>query len=188
MALGTGWWLLLGREGDASPLAGVLGVADATLHVDAGWLLVALSLAGALAGRRATRTFVVESLRRDPGDARWLATWPRAALTGRFEPHRGHFDPGQRIANVVMAVLIAVVVASGAGLAAVHGGPAFVWLGRVHRWSTYLLTPVLAGHVVVASGALPGYRGVWRAMHLGGRVEPRVARRLWPEWAARRDV
>lgn len=87
-----------------------------------------------------------------------------------------------------MAGLLAALAASGAGLAVVHGGPAFVWLLRVHRWSTYALTPVLAGHVVIACGALPGYRGVWRAMHLGGRVDGRVARRLWPEWGERRDA
>jgi hypothetical protein len=39
--------------------------------------------------------------------------------------------------------------------------------------------------VLVAIGVLPGYRGVWRAMHLGGRVSVETARRLWPAWAER---
>jgi formate dehydrogenase subunit gamma len=32
---------------------------------------------------------------------------------------------------------------------------------------------------------LPGYRGVWRAMHLGGHLAEPVARRLWPGWVER---
>jgi len=32
---------------------------------------------------------------------------------------------------------------------------------------------------------LPGYRGVWRSMHLGGRLHADVARRLWPAWLER---
>ncbi len=44
---------------------------------------------------------------------------------------------------------------------------------------------VLVGHMVVASGVLPGYRGVWRSMHLGGRLPVAVARRIWPAWLDR---
>jgi hypothetical protein len=54
----------------------------------------------------------------------------------------------------------------------------------VHTWATYALIPLIGGHVLVASGMLPGYRGVWRSMHLGGRLDVEVARRLWPEWRA----
>jgi len=39
--------------------------------------------------------------------------------------------------------------------------------------------------VLVAIGVLPGYRGVWHAMHLGGRVPEETARRVWPGWAER---
>jgi formate dehydrogenase subunit gamma len=39
----------------------------------------------------------------------------------------------------------------------------------------------------VAAGVLPGYRGVWRSMHLGGHLDIRVARRLWPAWAERQQ-
>jgi formate dehydrogenase subunit gamma len=69
--------------------------------------------------------------------------------------------------------------------ALLHGGPAFVRLVRIHRWSTYLLTPVPLGHILIASGVLPGYRGVWRSMHFGGRLDRDVARRIWPAWLAR---
>jgi hypothetical protein len=70
-------------------------------------------------------------------------------------------------------------------MALLHGGPAFVWLVPLHRWSTYALIPLVIGHVVIASGVLPGYRGVWRSMHLGGRLPTTVARRVWPGWTER---
>jgi formate dehydrogenase subunit gamma len=61
----------------------------------------------------------------------------------------------------------------------------FVVLAQVHKWTTYVVTALILGHVLVASGILPGYRGVWRSMHLGGRLDARVARRLWPAWWSR---
>src|SRR5262249_22394930 len=158
--LGTGWWLATGHEGRPSILARATGVPDVTLHTYAGWGLVVLAAAGVTVGRRAARTFVAESLRVEPGDGRWLRRWPAAALTGRFARHEGHFDPGQRIANLVVTGLLAVLVGTGVGLVTVDGGVAFIWLQRVHRWSTFALTPVLLGHILIASGGLPGYRGV----------------------------
>jgi len=106
-------------------------------------------------------------------------------FTGRFDRHDGHFVPGQRIMNVVLIVLLLALIVSGVGLVTVSGGPEFVWYNRIHRWSTYLLTPAIIGHVVVAAGILPGYRGAWRAMHLGGRLRATVAERLWPAWLER---
>jgi cytochrome b subunit of formate dehydrogenase len=187
LLLGTGWWLLSGREGDPSPAARLTGVADTTLHTWAGWFLTGLTVVGVTLGARATRTFARETVRVDDGDLRWFVRWPVAVFTGRFAHHRGHFDPGQRVANVVMVVLLAALVGSGVGLTLVVGGPGFVWLQRVHRWATYLITPVLAGHILIASGVLPGYRGVARAMHLGGRIRAETARRVWPGWLDRND-
>ncbi|MGH3740141.1 MAG: hypothetical protein ACRDT1_02270 [Micromonosporaceae bacterium] len=60
-----------------------------------------------------------------------------------------------------------------------------MWLVWVHKWATYLITPVLLGHIVIASGVLPGYRGVAASMHVGGRLRVEVARRLWPGWLDR---
>jgi formate dehydrogenase subunit gamma len=74
------------------------------------------------------------------------------------------------------------VTASGIGLTLLHGGPVFARLHQIHCWSTFAITPVIAGHLLVVSGLLPGYRGVWRAMHLGGRASASTARRLWPAW------
>jgi len=47
------------------------------------------------------------------------------------------------------------------------------------------VTPVILGHVLVAIGVLPGYRGVWRSMHLGGHLREETARRVWPGWTER---
>ncbi|HEX2772153.1 MAG TPA: hypothetical protein VHN18_06945 [Micromonosporaceae bacterium] len=122
----------------------------------------------------------------DLGDLAEFARWPAALVTGRFERHEGHFDPGQRVANLILVALLATLVGSGVGLLVVTGGPEFVWLQRLHRWATYLITPVLLGHVLIAAGLPPGYRGVARSMHFGGRLSERVARRLWPGWLERR--
>ena len=183
--LATGWWLMAGQEGEPSPLARVTGLSDTAIHTAAGWALAILVAVGLTLGARATRTFVVETLRYDRGDGRWFARWPAALLTGRFRRHEGHFDPGQRIANVVLVLCLAVLIGSGVGLALVGGGPSFVLLRHIHQWSTWLITPVLIGHIVIASGLLPGYRGVARAMHFGGRLPVQVAKRVWPGWAER---
>jgi hypothetical protein len=64
-------------------------------------------------------------------------------------------------------------------------GPAFAFLAAVHRLATIAFTVVILGHVIVAIGVLPGYRGAWRSMHLGGRLRLDTARRLWPGWTDR---
>lgn len=178
----TGWWLTLGAEGAPSPLSRLFGVPDTDLHEWVGWAFAGLVVVGVVLGRRAVRTLLVDSVRFRRADLRWFRRWPAAVFTGRFDRHDGHFDPGQRILNIVVVVLLLALVVSGIGLVTVSGGPEFVWYNRVHRWATYLLTPVLAGHIVIAAGVLPGYRGAWRAMHMGGRVQTRVAERLWPAW------
>ena len=182
--LGTGWWLRLGQEGRPSPLARIARLPDTELHTWTGWVLVGVTVAGIGLGARAVRTFVAETVRFREADLTWFARWPRALWTGRFARHEGHFDPGQRIANVVIVAGLAALVGSGVGMAVLHGGPAFVVLVRVHRWSTYLITPVLVGHILITF-LPPGYRGAWRSMHLGGRVNRAVARRLWPGWLER---
>ena len=144
--------------------------------------MLALSVTALVVGARGALTLVVESLAFARGDLAWLRAWPGAIFSGRFGRHEGAFDPGQRLANVVMVGGLAVLVASGIGLTLVHGGSVFVVLLQAHKIATYVVTPVIVGHVVVASGILPGYRGVWRSMHGNGRVDIDVARRLWPRW------
>lgn len=183
--LATGWWLWFGLEGTPSVLAQITGVADAQLHTMLGWVSIALLALGCALGWRAARTLLRDSVRFRRSDLRWFSRWPGALGTGRFGDHDGHFDPGQRLANLVMLASLLLLVGSGAGLAIVSGGPAFVWLDLVHRWSTYVFTPLVVGHIVIASGVLPGYRGVWRAMHLGGHLHESDARRVWPGWTDR---
>jgi hypothetical protein len=72
---------------------------------------------------------------------------------------------------------------TGIGLATLHGGHTFAMFAKVHKWTAIVITPVLLGHIVIAAGVLPGYRGVWRSMHLGGRLRGETARRVWPGWA-----
>lgn len=181
----TGWWLWTGQEGRPSVLARVTQASDTDLHAYLGWALAAVAGIGVVLGRRAAATLIRDSVRYRRGDLAWFAKWPRALVTGRFGRHDGHFDPGQRITNLAMILLLVALIVSGIGLVTVSGGPAFVWFGRIHRWATYLLTPIVIGHVLVASGVLPGYRGVWRSMHFGGRLREQDAARLWPGWVAR---
>jgi formate dehydrogenase subunit gamma len=89
--------------------------------------------------------------------------------------------------NITLILGLAALIGSGVGLVLVHGGPVFVVLAQVHKWATYVVTALILGHVLIASGILPGYHGVWRSMHLGGRLDARVARRLWPAWSRGRQ-
>lgn len=183
--LGTGWWLVVGGEGRPSFLARIFGLSDVSLHVWVGRALAVLALVPLVVGRRGIATFVRETFRRNGGDLRWWVRWPAAIFTGRFGRHEGHFDPGQRVANVLIAGSLLVLVGTGLGLTALHGGRLFAWLARIHLWTTYVVTALIAGHVLIALGVLPGYRGVWRSMHLGGRVHQATAGRVWPGWTER---
>lgn len=185
LLLATGWWLLAGREGQPSPIASLTGIPDARLHVWLGWALVIVALAPLPFALRAIRAFIRETARFDRGDVGWLVRLPVAAFTGRFRRHEGHFDPGQRLANIAIVGLLALLIVSGVGLVVVHSGPLFAALNLVHRLSTIAFTVAIVGHIVVAAGILPGYRGVWRSMHFGGRLSLETARRLWPGWTER---
>jgi cytochrome b subunit of formate dehydrogenase len=180
----TGWWLRAGREGRPSVLADVLDTPDTEVHRTAGWALAGIAAAGLTVGVRAASTFARETVRIDRGDARWLRRWPVGALTGRFARHVGHFDPGQRLANLAFVATLGTLLGTGVALTTLTGGPTYATMLRVHRGATYGLTALVVGHLVVVSGVLPGYRGVWRAMLGRGRVPAELARRLWPSSAA----
>lgn len=185
LLLFSGYWLLAGREGQPSILARALGQPDTLIHQALGWLLVALIVVAVIVGREGLVTFARETFRVDAGDGAWLAHWPRAAIGGRFGWHEGHFDPGQRLANVAIVGSLAAVIGSGIGLAFVSSGAGFVWLLQIHTLATLVATLLIAGHVLIAAGLLPGYRGVGRSMHLGGRLSLETARRVWPGWTER---
>lgn len=182
--LGTGWWFVVGGYHRPSPVARLIGQPDATVHELTGYALTLIVVVWLPFGVRGARAFVSESLRFRRGDGRWLAGWPRAAFTGRFGDHDGHFDPGQRLANIVIVLFLALLVVTGLVALLAPALNVGVEVIDVHRWATFAVTPVLLGHIVVAAGVLPGYRGVWRSMHLGGRLPVAVARRIWPRWLA----
>ncbi|HET6936949.1 MAG TPA: hypothetical protein VFI19_00005, partial [Nocardioides sp.] len=77
----TGGWLLLGHEGQPSPLSRLAGVPDTRLHVWLGWAFVGLVALGVVAGLRSARWFVVDSLRFTRGDLAWFKAWPKALVT-----------------------------------------------------------------------------------------------------------
>jgi cytochrome b subunit of formate dehydrogenase len=181
--LGTGWWFILADYRE-SPVARLTGIGDQFAHEYAGLALIPVVLTGMLAGRRGMRTFAAESVRFNRADLAWFRRWPRAVVSGRFPHHDGHFDPGQRLANLVMAATLASLLVTGVGALYV-GGPLGQVAYQAHRWSAFLVTPVLLGHIVIAAGVLPGYRGVWRSMHLGGWLPAEVAGRIWPAWLDR---
>jgi formate dehydrogenase subunit gamma len=186
LLLGTGWWLLAGREGQPTPIARLTGIPDVTLHVWLGWALLVIALLPLAFAVRGVIGFIRETLRYDRGDAGWLLRWPVGVFTGRFARHEGHFDPGQRLANVAIVGLLALLIVTGVGLVFVKVGPPFAVLALVHRLSTIAFTIVIAGHILIAIGVLPGYRGVWRSMHLGGKLHLDTAMRVWPGWTERR--
>jgi cytochrome b subunit of formate dehydrogenase len=181
----TGWWILLGGEGHPSPLSRLTGLADTRLHVWLGRSLAVLAVACLVLGWRGIATFLRETFRVDRGDGRWWLRWPGGSFTGRFARHEGHFDPGQRLANVVIVGGLLVLTGTGIALTLLHGGPVFATLDKVHRITTFIVTPFILGHMLLAFGILPGYRGVWRSMHWGGKVERGTATRVWPGWAER---
>lgn len=180
----TGWWFVL-ADYRPSLIEDLTGIGDQWLHEYAGFGLIAVAVAGCAIGWRAVRTFTAESLRFRSTDTRWFLRWPRSIVTGRFAYHDGHFDPGQRIANIVMVLTLASLVLTGVGALYLPAGSFSVAVFDLHRWSAFLITPVLLGHIIVATGILPGYRGAWRSMHLGGRLPRDVARRIWPGWLDR---
>ncbi len=176
-----------GRPGLASVLGG--HVPAATWHRWVGYGLLVVAVLVVMVWWRAAGRFLSDSVEFRRSDVSWFAGYPRMALAPRRPApaphHYGHFDPGQRIFNILL--LLALIVLGGTGV--ILGMPerfvpaVFGWSLRVHKLTTWVLIGLVVGHLLLASGALPGYRGVWRAMHRDGRVPAATARRLWPHWA-----
>jgi formate dehydrogenase subunit gamma len=112
----TGWWLTTGHEGRPSRLARFVHEPDTELHRKAGWALVVVAIVAVTLGVRGAITFVRETVRINRGDGRWLLRWPLGALTGRFSNHRGHFDPGQRLANLAFVASLGTLIVTGVAL------------------------------------------------------------------------
>lgn len=163
-------------------------VAAAAGHRWVGLALIAGAAAVVAARPRSVARFLVESLRFRRVEARWFLTWPAFLLRpDRHTParHEGHFDPGQRVLNSVVVGAFLVLAATGVVMTVPRlVVPAVFGLSlRLHRSATWVLAASVAGHLLVATGMLPSYRGVWRAMHRGGTVPGDLARKLWPRWA-----
>jgi formate dehydrogenase subunit gamma len=136
--------------------------------------------------------FLFESVRFRRKDLGWFSRYPSFLLRpARYPPapHDGHFDPGQRVFNVLVVVSLVALAATGAVMSFPDRflPAAFGASLRIHRAATWVLGIAVAGHLVVASGVLPGYRGVWRAMHRDGRVPAALGELLWPKWARRQE-
>jgi len=178
--------LLEAHPGLSRPLGGHVPTASWHRLVGYGLLIVAVLVAAVW--WRAAGRFVANSVRFSRLDLRWLAGYPRMALApGWSEPasHRGHFDPGQRVFNLLLVLAFLVLGVTGVvmGMPERFVPSVFGWSLRIHELATWVLIGLVAGHLLLVSGLLPGYRGVWRAMHLGGRVPAATARRLWPLWS-----
>jgi cytochrome b subunit of formate dehydrogenase len=182
--------------GEGRPaLEAILGghVAAAHWHRWIGFGLIGAALLVALVRPRSSGRFLLDSARFARGDLRWFASYPGFLVRPdrrRPAPHRGHFDPGQRLLNCVIVLSFLVLSVTGIVMSFPQRvvPEAFAWSLGLHRLATWVLAAAVAGHVAVASGILPGYRGAWRAMHGDGRVPISLARALWPRWAERQEA
>lgn len=128
----------------------------------------------------------------DREDLRWWARFPGFVITpSRYppQPHRGHFDPGQRLMAWGLVLLLVVLTLTGLMMvfAVDYLGGGYGIVLRAHAVSAVALAVLVAGHVGIGVGIPKGYRGVWRVMHFpgGGLVSRSLAEALWPEWARR---
>ncbi|MGH2651690.1 MAG: cytochrome b/b6 domain-containing protein [Actinomycetota bacterium] len=181
--------------GEGHPvLEALLGghVATARWHRWVGFGLLGFGVLVAVLRPGTSTWFLAESVRFRAGDLRWFARYPSFLLRpSRYPPapHDGHFDPGQRVFNVLVVTSLLVLASTGAVMSFPQRflPPLFAASLRIHRAATWVLGIAVAGHLVVASGVLPGYRGVWRAMHRDGRVPAALGELLWPKWARRQE-
>jgi formate dehydrogenase subunit gamma len=189
----TGFLFLSGLAvlGEGRPaIEALLGghVAAARWHRWVGFGLMGLGVLVAVLRPGTSTWFLAESARFGRRDLVWFVRHPRFLLRpARYASarHDGHFDPGQRVFNVVVVVSLLVLAVTGAVMSFPQRfvPVAFAASLQIHRAITWVLGIAVAGHLVVVSGLFRGYRGVWRAMHSDGRVRITLAQVLWPEWA-----
>jgi cytochrome b subunit of formate dehydrogenase len=177
--------------GEGSPaLEALFGghVATARWHRWVGFGLVGLGLLVVILRPATSAWFLGESVRFGRQDLDWFVRHPRFLLRpSRYAPapHDGHFDPGQRVFNVVVVVSLLALAVTGAVMSFPQRflPAAFAASLQIHRAATWILGLAVAGHLVVVSGVFRGYRGVWRAIHWDGRVAAALGHALWPNWA-----
>lgn len=179
--------------GEARPvLATLIGgqAAAARWHRWVGFGLIALGLLLPLVRPRSAVRFLMESVRFRRSDVRWFRSYPAFLLAPRRHPparHEGRYDPGQRVLNCVIVVAFTTLAVSGLVMSVPDRvtSATFAASFKIHVIATLALVVSLAGHVLVGSGLLSAYRGVWRAMHGDGRVRTDLSERLWPAWTER---
>lgn len=177
--------------GEGSPsIEGLFGghVATGRWHRWVGFGLIGLGVVVAAMRPRASTWFLAQSVRFGRQDLDWFVRHPRFLLRPSRHapaPHDGHFDPGQRVFNLVVVVSLLALAATGAVMSFPQRfvPAAFAASLQIHRVATWILGIAVAGHLVVVSGLFRGYRGVWRAAHRDGRVAAALGRALWPTWA-----
>jgi formate dehydrogenase subunit gamma len=162
--------------------------ATARAHRYLGFALVAVAAALVALRPRACGRFLVESFRFRSADRRWFASYlPFLLRPSQRRParHEGHFDPGQRLYNLLVVVSLVVLAATGVVMSfpKTFTPDAFAWSLRIHRAATWILMAAVIAHLALASGVTRAYRGAWRAMHGDGRVPRELAEKLWPRWA-----
>lgn len=194
----TGFLFLSGLAvlGEGSPaLEGLFGghVATARWHRWVGFGLVGLGLVVASLRPGTSAWFLSESVRFGRRDLDWFVRHPRFLLRPSRHapaPHEGHFDPGQRVFNLVVVVSLVALAATGAVMSFPQRflPAAFAASLQIHQAATWVLGIAVVGHLVVVSGVFRGYRGVWRAMHRDGRVAAALGEALWPKWAKREEA
>jgi cytochrome b subunit of formate dehydrogenase len=177
--------------GEGSPaLEGLFGghVATGRWHRWVGFGLLSLGVVVAVMRPRAATWFLAQSWRFGRQDLEWFARHPRFLLRPSRNapaPHDGHFDPGQRVFNLVVMVSLLALAATGSVMSFPQRfvPAAFAVSLQIHLVATWILGVAVAGHLVVVSGVFRGYRGVWRAVHRDGRVAAALGETLWPTWA-----
>jgi cytochrome b subunit of formate dehydrogenase len=193
----TGFLFLSGFAvlGEGSPaLEALLGghVPTARWHRWVGFGLTALGLLAVVLRSRTSIWFLAESVRFGRQDLDWFVRYPRFLLSpSRYAPapHQGHFDPGQRVFNLVVVVALLALAATGAVMSFPQRflPAAFAASLQIHRAATWGLGIAVAGHLLVVLGVFRGYRGVWRAVHWDGRVTATLGHALWPKWAREKE-
>lgn len=177
-------FLCLAATGGALALRGPLGLGEEAggvvlrVHLGAALtLLLAPALIG-LSGRTGVlRSELAELVRWSRDDLRWLARQP-LAMIGRAElPPAGKLNAGQKVNGILMALLTAALVGSGAMLWLRPGAllPLVVHVAAFLAW-----IPLFLGHLCLAL-VLPGTRPALRGM-VTGKVSREWARHHHPRW------
>ena len=138
--LGSG--VLIGRSGSFHNVMYAWHLASAAVLVGGVALL-------ALGGDRRALARTSRDLRRlDGADRHWLASFPGVMLAGDPEPPTGRFNGGQKVNFLLIALLLAVLFATGVQTIVV--GPHHNLIFGLHKLATIAACALVAGHLYMA--------------------------------------